>query len=294
MNMIELGHVAASEIERAFIDACLLDVMALKPGNVGAHAPGHGMQAVDFVHSAERAASAITQAADSVGERIQRAIIATRAVASGNTNLGIVLLAAPMVHAAARCAPPRQREGFARELRAVLATLTVADAELAFAAIRLANPGGLGTSARHDVQRPAEVTLLDAMREAAERDMIARQYAEGYAAIIETGLARLDAARMRGRDLRWATTETYLAFLARYPDSHIARKFGWDEAQSVRQAASEFDRAAGEALHLHTLHAPLMEWDAALKARGLNPGTSADLTVATLCFSFLCEAEVKE
>ena len=29
-------------VERAFLDACLLDVLALKPGNVGVHGAGHG------------------------------------------------------------------------------------------------------------------------------------------------------------------------------------------------------------------------------------------------------------
>jgi triphosphoribosyl-dephospho-CoA synthase len=33
----------------------------------------------------------------------------------------------------------------------------------------------------------------------------------------------------------------------------------------------------------------LLEWDRALKANGINPGTSADLTVATLFLSDLCE-----
>jgi triphosphoribosyl-dephospho-CoA synthase len=31
----------------------------------------------------------------------------------------------------------------------------------------------------------------------------------------------------------------------------------------------------------------LIEWDGELKARGLNPGTTADLTVATLFLAFL-------
>lgn len=283
-----------STIERAFMDACLLDVTALKPGNVGLHGGGHGMQPLDFVRSAEAAAPAIAGDARSVGERIERAAAATRQAVGANTNLGIVLLAAPICHAAAALPAPRGRNALVQGLREVLAALSVADAELAFAAIRLAQPGGLGTSERHDVHEPARVSLLEAMREAAGRDLIARQYAEGYADVIDIGLARLAEARARGRDWRWSATEVYLALLARHPDSHIARKFGAEEARIVRAEALEYDRAAARAADPAALEGELRRWDEELKARGLNPGTSADLTVAALFLEFLCEARGKE
>jgi triphosphoribosyl-dephospho-CoA synthase len=251
------------------------------------------MRALDFVRSAEAAAPAITGRAGSVGERIHRAVAATRRVVAANTNLGVVLLAAPILHAAALRRPPRSPGALARRLGEILASLTVADAELAFEAIRVARPGGLGTSARHDVRGPAQVSLLDAMREAAERDMIARQYANGYADVIETGLERIAVARGRGWDWRWTATAVYLAFLARYPDSHIARKLGMEQAEIVRDAASEYDRAAAQAEDPAALARSLLKWDGELKARGINPGTSADLTVASLLFGFLCEPQVE-
>ena len=40
-------------ITRAYLEACRLDVAALKPGNVHRYAPGHGMDVVDFEKSAE-------------------------------------------------------------------------------------------------------------------------------------------------------------------------------------------------------------------------------------------------
>ncbi len=294
MSGFERDRTAGAAIERAFIDACLLDVTALKPGNVGLHAGGHGMQARAFVVSALAAARAIARGADSVGSRIHRAVAATREAVGANTNLGIVLLAAPLVHAAAQPPRPRTRAALADRLRSVLAGLTVADAALAFAAIALAHPGGLGTSPRHDVRSPARVTLLEAMREAAERDLIARQYATGYADLIETGLARIASARARARDWRWTATEVYLAFLARYPDSHIVRKYGAAQAALVRDAALEYDRAAAHATDLAAFAGALAKWDGELKARGLNPGTSADLAVASLFFSFLCEPQVED
>ena len=75
-----------------------------------------------------------------------------------NTNLGIVLLAAPLAHAALQARSPlSQVQRCEASLAQVLAGLTVADARLAFEAIRQANPGGLGEAARHDVRAPAQV-----------------------------------------------------------------------------------------------------------------------------------------
>lgn len=273
-------------VEQAFLDACLLDVAALKPGNVGFHGGGHGLHAVDFVRSATAAAPAIAAPARSVGERIHRTISATNGAVGTNTNLGIVLLAAPIAHAAAG-APGR--EALVARLHACLAGLTVEDARLAFEAIRLARPGGLGAVERHDVHRPARTSLLEAMRAAADRDLVARQYANGYADVLETGVGRLAAARGRGRDWRWTTTEVYLAFLARHPDSHVARKFGIAEAETVRNAAVAHDRAAARASDLAAEAGRLVQWDGDLKARRQNPGTSADLTVATLFVAFLTD-----
>jgi triphosphoribosyl-dephospho-CoA synthase len=268
-------------IEHAFVEACLLDVLALKPGNVGAHGAGHGMQALDFVRSARAAAPAIAGDAASVGERIHRAIVATRAVVGTNTNLGIVLLAAPLAHAARAVPAPLTHDALSRQLAQVLAGLTVADATLAFQAICLAKPGGLGDAARHDVREPAKGTLLEAMRAAADRDSIARQYVTAFADVAAVGLARLAAACQHGRDLRLATSEVFLAFLSSLPDSHVARKFGQAVAEALRAEACAHGRESPVGV------AALRQWDATLKARGLNPGTSADLTVATLFWHLL-------
>jgi triphosphoribosyl-dephospho-CoA synthase len=276
-------------IEQAFIDACLLDITALKPGNVGVHGAGHRMQAIDFVRSARAAAPAITGAAAGVGERIARALAATQAVCGMNTNLGIVLLAAPICEAVQRVRGPLSHDSLAVELGHVLAALTVDDAAYAFEAIRLARPGGLGDAVRHDVREPARVSLLEAMREAAERDSIARQYATAYADVKRIGLARL--ASCRGGSRRWAATEVFLGFLSNLPDSHVARKFGAAQAEALRDEARMRMQAWHACQASRARLAALREWDADLKVRALNPGTSADLTVATLFWSFLLESD---
>jgi triphosphoribosyl-dephospho-CoA synthase len=282
MDTIEAERrITPEEVQRAFLDACLLDVLALKPGNVGVHAGGHGMQPLDFLRSARAAAPAIAEPGATVGARIHRTIAATRAMVGVNTNLGIVLLAAPLAHAALQAETRLTETALRSNLSQALAELSVADADLAFEAIRLANPAGLGEAARHDVRAPARAGLLEAMREAANRDSIARQYASGYVDVLNTGLERLAAARASGGDRRWAATEVFLDFLCTYPDSHVARKFGAAEAEALRQEACAQAAAVrgGETL---AKRRRLRDWDAALKRRGLNPGTSADLTVATV------------
>jgi triphosphoribosyl-dephospho-CoA synthase len=266
-----------SRIAAAFVAACRDELEAPKPGNVHVFADGHRMTADDFMRSAEAAAGPLTAAGARVGERILRAIDATRVAVGQNTNLGIVLLCAPLAAAA---------ETTAKELRAalddVLDGLDVADAALAFRAIVLAAPAGLGSASEHDVRAPATVTLRAAMSAAANRDRIACQFSNRFSDILDRGLPEHEAAARRWAEPKWATLAVYLAFLSAFPDTHIVRKHGAESAERVRREAVSYRRRLQSTDAPDALLGELMAWDAALKARGINPGTSADLTVATL------------
>jgi triphosphoribosyl-dephospho-CoA synthase len=262
----------------AYRDACLAELSALKPGNVHAFSAGHGMTVSDFAASAEASAPAMGAPALSVGIRIFEAIRRTRETVGCNTNLGIVLLCAPIAHAALSPSGGSLRN----RVTELLQRLDVADAEHAFAAIRMAEPAGLGAVPEHDVRSAPTVSLAVAMGAAAQRDHIAAQYARGFADIFEFGLPHLRAALARWRIEQWATTSTYLAILARLPDSHIARKYGMERAQSVSAMARPYAARLDKADDPEQLTADLLAFDRTLKAAGLNPGTSADLTVACL------------
>lgn len=265
-------------IAAAYLAACRAELEALKPGNVHSYAAGHGMTPADFLRSAEASAPALVDPAAAVGERVRGAIWATHRAVGANTNLGIVLLAAPLAAAAAAPGAGDLRAGLGR----VLGALDRDDAEAVFAAIRLAAPGGLGRVDEHDVRAPATVTLLEAMRAAAGRDLVARQYANGYAEVFDLGVPRLRAGRARHPDLRWATVAAYLGFLSAFPDSHVVRRHGPEVAESVRLRACDLDRAFDGAEDLERLRPRLLALDRELKRQGVNPGTSADLTVASL------------
>lgn len=272
-------------VEAAYLAACFAELEAVKPGNVHGTSAAHGMTSEDFRASAVASAPPIARAGSSVGARILEAIEATRGVVSCNTNLGIVLLCAPLAAAAENSEAANLRD----RLSAVLEQLDIADAVLAYRAIRLAQPAGLGASPRHDVQLEPTVTLGRAMAEARDRDRIARQYATDFADIFEVGLTTLGEAA-GGPDEAWAVTRTYMAFLSRFPDSHIDRKFGTSVAETVRDEAAALQRRLQTGPADRSARRALMDFDATLKARRLNPGTSADLTVASLFAQDLLES----
>jgi triphosphoribosyl-dephospho-CoA synthase len=261
----------------AFLRACALDVAVRKPGNVSLASPGHGMQARQFELAAHAAAGPLFAPGAAVGTRIEGAVSASLAAAGCNANLGIVLLVAPIAAAAedpgARISPRTLQHS----VQGALDRLDVHDAAAAYRAIAQANPGGLGSVPSQDVHSPPQVGLREAMVLAAGRDSIARQYANGFADLFETGLSLVRASITPATVLR-----LYLTYLARWPDSHIVRKHGEAPAHSVMSAAQGFAALADPGAD-----PALAAWDESLKARGLNPGTSADLTVSTLMLSLL-------
>lgn len=261
----------------AFLRACELDVAVRKPGNVSVESPGHGMHAAQFVASAQAAAGALFEPGALVGARIEGAVGATLAAAGCNTNLGIVLLCAPIAMAAQALPAAPGAAALRAALEEVLAALDIDDARRAYQAIALARPAGLGRAPREDVHGAPSVGLAAAMALAADRDSIARQYRDGYAELFERALPACGLPPHGAA----AVQRVYLGFLARVPDSHVVRKHGSELAHHVMHEAKAWSERAesGAALDADPAFAA---WDESLKARRVNPGTSADLTVATL------------
>ncbi|KAA0574503.1 triphosphoribosyl-dephospho-CoA synthase [Azospirillum sp. Sh1] len=277
----------SAAVAELFMAVCRTEVMALKPGNVHVHAAGHGMTVEDFLLSAEVAAPEIARAHAPVGERILRSVRATRAAVGCNTNLGILLLCAPLARAAELPAarPLRDRVGD------VLAELTVEDAEAAFEAIRIASPGGLGQAPEHDVAGPVTVNLREAMAAARSRDRIAAQYADGYRDVFDIGVACARSLADRSAadgDAVSLAEAVYLEFLTAFPDSHILRKHDETLAAAVLAESRAVRRQVAGSSSAALRREHLFVFDARLKWQGINPGTSADLTVASL-FAYLLE-----
>ena len=272
-------------IEAAFLAACEGELSALKPGNVHIFDAGHGMEVKHFRAAAKAAAPLIADPNLTIGQRILKATEASFAVTGLNTNLGIILLCAPLAYAAAET---DVATGLRRRLAAILATLTIDDAANAFAAIRIANPAGLGRTDKGDVHAAPTVTLIEAMHLASSRDRIANAYVTAYSDIFDFALPALTEARTRAETPELAITTLHMALLAEFPDSHIARKFGAPTALAVQQQARSLEPFWQPAASPNTL-AKLADFDRDLKVRGLNPGTTADFVVASLFTAGLSE-----
>jgi triphosphoribosyl-dephospho-CoA synthase len=288
MRLTASGRV---DIAAAAQLACLLEAFAPKPGNVSPGAGFGDTSYLDFLASAAAIGRSLGSASRPLGEIILMAVRDTRRWVDVNTNLGIVLLLAPLARAAALWPPPDEVPIELGELRRSLATVlgesTVEDAQAAYEAIRLASPGGLGSVDSQDVASAPTVTLTTAMRLAADRDGVAYEYATDFRATFEVGAVALRAARRAGLDWNDAVVETYLTLLAAYPDTHIARRAGHARAAEVtRTAGAVLDvggvRSDAGRIAIAQLHADLSD------PRNLsNPGTTADITAAAIFVTLL-------
>jgi triphosphoribosyl-dephospho-CoA synthase len=293
--------VTAEQIAARAVLAALVEAAAAKPGNVSPSRPARDACFADFASAALATQPALAAAARgpgvpgglAVGAAVRAAAEASRAAAPTNTNLGIVLLLVPLARAAALVPAPAGRVPAAplrRALERVLADLTVDDARAAYAAIRLAGPGGLGRADAQDVAGEPTVTLREAMRLAAHRDDVAREYAEGYPTTFELGLPAL--RRHAGLGPERAAVQAALEILAARPDTLIARKAGVEAARAVGEEAGAVLAAGG--VRTREGRRRLAALDRTLRrARGrLNPGTTADLVAASLFVWFLEEGRV--
>lgn len=269
-------------IARFFLDACIAELAALKPGNVHVFANGHRMEVTHFEAAAIAAAPHIANPELKVGARILEAVRASFKAARCNTNLGILLLCAPLAAAAEQ---PHAGGNLRERLALVLANLDLEDATNAFEAISHANPAGLGTAPQDDVHDAPTDTLREAMALAAHKDRIANAFDTDYADIFTVGRPILRSAKERCADAKineaFAVTTLHMSYLARFLDSHIARKHGAEAAADVQSQALERKHLWAPVARPETFEA-LMKFDAQLKAKGLNPGTTADMVVATL------------
>ncbi|HUY91609.1 MAG TPA: triphosphoribosyl-dephospho-CoA synthase [Pirellulales bacterium] len=257
--------------------ACLLEVTAPKPGNVHRGADFDDLTYLDFAAAAVAMGPAFdaTAAGASLGQTVLTAVQAMRSAVDGNTSLGTILLLAPLAQV------PR-REPLAAGVERVLAGLSTEDSQHVYAAIRLAAPGGLGQVDQADVAGEAPGDLLHAMRLAADRDLVARQYVNGFEEVLQFVTPRLYEGLAAGWSLADAIVRAQLQLVHEFPDSLIARKCGLDVA---RQAAAR----AGKTLAAgvpgdEDYYRAIVDFDFWLRADGhrRNPGTSADLIAAGL------------
>ncbi len=264
-------------------NACEVELQAFKPGNVSIYAEGHDMTVDDFRKSAEVSAAPLCDESYSLGEKIFYTVKATREAVGCNTNLGIILLCAPLIYAVQHYPNVKLREALSK----VLNNTTIDDANWTFKAILLASPGGLGEVENQDVNQNASVTLQAAMRLSSNKDRIALQYVSDYKDIFDLGVLRYTCTFNRWGEQSWAAVAVYADLLSQFSDSHIERKFGSRYSARVATMMRELSNKLEVVNDPEQVKPLLYQMDAELKSHGLNPGTSADLTVATVLTAFL-------
>lgn len=267
------------QLVRIYKKACLCDVQAFKPGNVSVYNEGHDMTVADFVLSSDVSSLAIANPAYTLGEKIYYAVKATREAVGCNTNLGIILLCAPLCQAASL---QQAGQSLRQSLEKVLKNTTVADADWTFKAIALAAPGGLGQSDEQDVNEVPDVSLTQAMKIASEKDRIAMQYITNYKDIFDFAILRYNSAFVKFDNQAWAVSAVFTGLLSKFSDSHIERKYGDKYSGWVRKQIITVDDALLNTSNPEQLLPMLHDVDRKFKDKGINPGTTADLTVATV------------
>jgi triphosphoribosyl-dephospho-CoA synthase len=256
--------------------ACILEVSAPKAGNVHRGAGFEDASSVDFLLSAAAIAGPLDRARSlGVGRTVLECVRATREVVRTNTNLGMILLLAPLAAVAAG-------EALNKGVAAVLRGLTIEDASAAYEAIRLARPGGLGRVGEQDVSGEPAIDLRAAMSLAAERDLVAAQYSNNYRDVFDRVLPALRRQLARGRPLETSIVCCQVEVMSTLLDSLIARKRG-------QEVAAEASRRAADLLASGWPDSPgsykrFAGFDAWLRADGhaRNPGAIADLMTAAL------------
>ncbi len=259
--------------------ACVLEATAPKVGNVSPGRSFPDLSHVDFIRAADIAAEAFEEN-DCFAEAILGATVKTSEACRSNVNLGILLLLGPLYRAdellSERKITLPDQDDWSSAVKDALGDLDAGGELAIFEAISVAAAGGLGRAKKWDVNESHQkVDLIEAMRLAANRDRIARQYVEGFADLLVNVVPVLRQSILECRDWLRGLGHAQIRLMSRESDSLIARKNGEDVAEAVR------DRVHGLDL------GNIQDWvslDRELRKQGnqLNPGTTADLIAAGL------------
>lgn len=303
-RLAEIGELESAQenflggLARRARVACELEVTAPKLGNVHPAAGFADMSFEDFFRSAELFEAALnSHHPGDCGQTILRSVEFRMQSVLANTNLGIILLLVPLVDAAieswsqivsagnASAKISAWQVGIERSMR----NLKGEDGMMVYQAIRLASPGGLGNADSMDVQHTHDVDLVEAMRFAANRDLIARQYSTHFTLCFEIAQQLLKCVEeflqsntedQNGSPVwRWidwlcGIVVVQLQQLSQVPDTLIARKLGIEEAERVRQQAQSISGS------LESIQA----FDASLRGHRncRNPGAIADILCGSI------------
>lgn len=265
-----------------------------KPGNVHRTRDYTDMEFEDFIISGivigdtiRRATTDVDANNPQLGKYILEAVSETDRWIKNNTNLGIVMMITPIAVAAAIS---ETFDDIRENIKLVMANTSVDDACDLYDAINIADAGGMGDQDEYDVSsdnakkelRDNGQTMYDVLKISAPWDMLAREMTSDMPAVFEIGYPTYH--ELKGvKTKNEACVLTFLEILSQVPDTLISRKYGNDEALKISMMTRDLLKMKDSP----DFKERLQEFDDYLFKNKYNPGTTADLTAASIFVSYL-------
>ena len=285
----------ANEIAKIAQIASALEVSGYpKPGNVHRTRDYDDMEFEDFVISGIVIGDTIREACTDVdienpklGKYILQAVAETDRWIKNNTNLGIVMMTTPIAVAAAIS---DSFDDVRENVKVLMSNTSVDDACDLYDAINIADAGGMGDQDEYDVAsdnaknelRQNGQTMYDVLKISAPWDMLAREMTSDMPAVFEIGYPTYHKLKEE-KSQNDACVLTFLTILSQVPDTLISRKYGSDESMKI----SMMTRDLLNLKDADDFGERLKEFDDYLFNNKYNPGTTADLTAASIFVSYL-------
>ena len=275
---IDKDKHSLDDLKAAYLFSCKKDIELIKPGNVNLLSPHKDTKAQDYLDSATLSSKELFNQNHSLGKRILESVKVTRSQVNVNTNLGIILLCAPVIQSYIDFNALDLRDCIKKTLSAT----SVKDTHDLCAAINISSPGGLGDSDMYDTASYPNISIKQIMDYSKEYDRISYQYSHNFTDIFDFIIPKLEFLNQRYESLDISLSLLFIEILAKIPDSHISRKFGDKIAKKTSNNAYDLLKILNREYDPDYLAKALNNLDYEYKKKGINPGTTADLLVASL------------
>ena len=285
---IQSSYRNIEKLKSIYIYACSKDVEVIKPGNVNIDYPHSDTTAYDFLRSAHDSCKSLFKQDFSLGERIYYSVSDSRKNTKVNTNLGILLLIAPIIHSLLHST----KTTFRSALKDVIKTSQISDTNLLCRAINFVNPGGLGEKERMSTNSLPRVTLKTIMDKSANYDRLSYQYSTGYSDILDFIVPRIIEHKKNIENTDFLLSLVFLEILSEIPDTHISRKFNEKIAKKTSNEACDLIKIINTERSRKKALSRICQLDYEYKNKGINPGTTADLLLSGVMIERLLRSDL--
>ena len=278
----------AKEIAKLAQIASVLEVSGWpKPGNVHRTRNYDDMAFEDFIISGVVIGDTMEEVANQskemddlsnaeLGKFILQAVDETNKWIETNTNLGIMMMCIPIAAATAIS------DGF-DEIQENVGRLM--DATTVEDAVNQEEFDVMSEKAKDEL-RANNQTMYDVLEISAGWDRLANELTNKMPVCFEIGYPTFIEFWDACNDvdvINKATVLTFITILSQIPDTLISRKYGDETAGAVSKKAEEILKFKDDESFVEKL----LEFDDYLFENGYNPGTTADLTAASIFLSYL-------